>query len=378
MPAKNTQRIDGEGVCSHIFNRGVTNRIIFNDSEDYRMFLAYLHEYLMPPLNSSELKKTFTVRGHTFKGLPHQSKNYYGKVELLSYSLRPNHFHLLMHQKNQDALQKFIRSLCTRYAIYFNKKYQCTGPLFAGPYKSIQIKSSQDLLYLTHFFHSNPGATHQDLIEGYSSYAEYLGVRNTLWVKPKLVISYFNLAENLAFRGTLGYQNFVEKYQLDTKVKQLLEKIILENASEHLERRSPLLERHTPVEKPEIVGQKSQFRIPEFAAATAVFILLLALGLQNINAASFQIITPLATPVPQVAGIQIEKLFQRSSRMQITKITAGLPYVIIHRNPVSGSSKIGEAEIGDSFEFISINSEWYEVKLTAGSTGFIAAKYIEM
>jgi hypothetical protein len=38
------------------------------------------------------------------------------------------------------AIEKFIRALSTRYAIYFNKRHKRTGPLFKGPYISLQIK----------------------------------------------------------------------------------------------------------------------------------------------------------------------------------------------------------------------------------------------
>jgi uncharacterized protein YgiM (DUF1202 family) len=41
------------------------------------------------------------------------------------------------------------------------------------------------------------------------------------------------------------------------------------------------------------------------------------------------------------------------------------------------SKKIGEANAGDSFEVISSNSQWYEIKLAEGLTGFISAQFIE-
>ena len=133
MPAKNLQRIDKEGLYFHIYNKGVEEKIIFSDGEDYRVFLRFLEEYLTTPQDPENTKKTFQIHGRTFRGTPHQPKNYFNAVELVAYSLMPNHFHLALSQVTKGSVENFIRSLCTRYSIYFNKKYTHSGPLFAGP-----------------------------------------------------------------------------------------------------------------------------------------------------------------------------------------------------------------------------------------------------
>src|SRR3972149_9961260 len=107
MPAKNLHRIDEEGIYCHIWNKGVENRIIFNDEQDYEVFLGYLKDYLTAPADPESIKKAFTVNGKTFRGMPHQPKNYLNKVELIAYSLIPNHFHLLVHQKTRGSVERF-------------------------------------------------------------------------------------------------------------------------------------------------------------------------------------------------------------------------------------------------------------------------------
>src|SRR3989344_1695888 len=374
MPAKHIQRVDAEGVYSHIYNRGVARRNIFNDDQDYGMFIDYLRDYLMPPSQFVTGKKTFTVRGQTFQGLPHQSKNYYNQVELIAYDLRPNHFHLLLHQKTHGAVEKFIRSLCTRYAIYFNKKYQCVGSLFEGPYKSIQIKKSSDLLYLTHYFYSSAQKNSQDLPKTYTSYPEYICKKETLWVKPKVVLSFFALSENTFFRGNGGFKNFIEKYTLNQNELDELERIILENASEHLEKRSPALERKIPDQPRGNQSTKPDLRIPEVTVAMTIFCLLFVLGYRNILAATVKLISPIPQSIPQVAGIDEVK----SIKMVLAKINGGSETVTIYQNPFSGSEKVAEAKTGDSFELITVNPEWYQVKLNDGRLGYISARYIEI
>jgi len=106
----------------HIYNTAIEERRLFNDPQDYDTFLSFLNEYLTTPPNPEETKKNFSVNGRVFRGVPHQPKNYFNEVELIAYSLLPNHFHLVVNPIRKNSLEKLIRSLCTRYAIYYNKK----------------------------------------------------------------------------------------------------------------------------------------------------------------------------------------------------------------------------------------------------------------
>jgi hypothetical protein len=82
MPAKNLERIDKKGSFSHIYNRGITGSNIFNNEQDCEVFRGFLKDYLTPPVNPENIKKTFTVKGCVYRGIPHQPKNYFCKVEL--------------------------------------------------------------------------------------------------------------------------------------------------------------------------------------------------------------------------------------------------------------------------------------------------------
>lgn len=279
MPAKNLHRTLAKGIYSHIYNKGVDDRVIFNDGQDYETFQAFLNDYLSAPKDPESVKKDFKVNGRTFRGTPHQPKNYLNKVELIAYSLMPNHFHLLLHQVTEGSLESFIRSLCTRYSIYFNKKYQRTGSLFQGPYKSVHIQDELRLLYLTRYLHQ---------AKGRCSYEEYLGERETSWVKPKVIMSHFGkFGKNVS-----DYKLFVEKYELDQKEKGLLEGITFESDTEHLQRRDLSRDEKAYQEKvqntPPALGLNidiSEYRsnIPHFLAiSTAVFVLLVTLGIGNI------------------------------------------------------------------------------------------------
>ena len=390
MPARNLQRTREIGIYSHIYNKGVEKRILFNDEEDNAVFLGFLKDYLSAPKHPDSLKKAFEVHGRTFQGTPHQPKNYFNQVELLAYSLMPDHFHLILHQKTRGSLESFIRSLCTRYSIYYNKKYQRTGSLFEGPYKSAQITDELHLLHLTRYLHST---------SNYSSYAEYLGSREASWVNPRAVQSYFDRVQAELFEETDSYKNFVEKYEFDQKGKDSIKKIILESETQHLERRTPVKspENHPlaiSTENPEEAHQENQIlkphqRIPEMISATVIFLLLFAVGATNT--------IPSATnhPKPFTLGVKtttvsvtnnpkpsptplISKTEEIKPKIMLT-ITVDDPTVSIYirQKPTITAKIIGEAKNGDTLEFVSEDSEWFGIKFSSESSGFISAKYIK-
>ncbi len=69
--------------------------------------------------------------------------NFHGAIHLLAYCLMPNHFHLLIHQKNERALDEFMQSFMTRYTQYFNKRYKRIGPIYQGRYKAAMIETDE-------------------------------------------------------------------------------------------------------------------------------------------------------------------------------------------------------------------------------------------
>ncbi|OGM13753.1 hypothetical protein A3A76_03760 [Candidatus Woesebacteria bacterium RIFCSPLOWO2_01_FULL_39_23] len=138
-------------------------------------------------------------------------------MTLIAYCLLPNHFHLLINQNSTDDMQEFIRSLCTRYSIYFNKKYDRVGGLFQGPYKAVIVTEDNYLLHLSRYIHLNPKDYTKDIINTYSSYAEYMGLRRTEWVKPDIVLGFFNNPATQELIKTNNYRDFVEKYIKDSE-----------------------------------------------------------------------------------------------------------------------------------------------------------------
>ncbi|MFH0943468.1 MAG: transposase [Candidatus Beckwithbacteria bacterium] len=181
MPSKNTLKQYIEDSYYHIYNRGVNKERIFLDDQDYKTFLRYLKMYLsLSDLQGDSLKvKVAPSR---------QLKNYTDQIKLIAYCLLPNHFHLLIWQNEFDKINFFMRSLATKYARYFNRKYHRVGPVFQSVYKAVLVESEDQLLYLTKYIHRNPIELlpTRSLLVGYkySSYGNYLNLFNQVWVKP--------------------------------------------------------------------------------------------------------------------------------------------------------------------------------------------------
>lgn len=196
MPGINIVKFYDDNGCYHVYNRGVEKRDIYLDHQDYVVFLSYLRDYLSPEEVASE--KIFPSR---------KLKNYSQSINLLSYCLMPNHFHLEIRQSSRMAMANFMRSLLTRYSMYFNRKYHRVGCLFQGNYKAVMVISDDQLVYLSRYIHRNPASNDlDDLTSGldlevlrkyrYSSLVNYLGEVKQAWVKCEEVLGLFSKLEN--------------------------------------------------------------------------------------------------------------------------------------------------------------------------------------
>lgn len=227
MPARNRIKQYLRNGYYHLYNRGVEKRVIFTDKQDEGVFLSYLKEYLSPKDQGTlaqilmDSESTYQERAKAARLL--RMNNFSEGLELLAYCLMPNHFHLLVKQKEERTIEKFMRSLCTRYVQYFNKKHNGrVGSLFQDTYKAVTIESEEQLWHVSRYIHRNPATKGLSLIEcpQPTSYPNYLRKINQGWVKPQETLSSF------ARSGFNSYMSFVEDSSIEeeslTKVHLLL------------------------------------------------------------------------------------------------------------------------------------------------------------
>ena len=212
MPPKNSIKTYVSDSYYHIYNRGVEKRNIFLEDTDYKAFLSDLKFYLTPIPKDFKGSTLKVVKGEkTYRYYPSQHpKNHADKIQLVGYCLMPNHFHLCIKQTDRDSINHFMRSLSTKYAMYFNKKNKRVGPLFQGIYKAVLITNEGQFIELSKYIHRNPlkilGES-QKLVEyPYSSYRNYLGIIRQSWVHPENITCSYSTTN-----PRNSYQNFVEE-----------------------------------------------------------------------------------------------------------------------------------------------------------------------
>ncbi|MEW5907603.1 MAG: hypothetical protein AB1643_00245 [Patescibacteria group bacterium] len=189
-----------EGDIYHVLNRGIEKSTIFFEPNDYKRFILSLYK--------------FNNKGHAlrlnnnilFNNLPKQDKI----VEILGWSLMPNHYHLLLREKIEGGAIDFIKRIGNGFTKYFNIKNNRSGYLFQNSAKIINVKKNRHFLYLPFYIDANP----IDLIElgweekgvkdkkkvlnflekyQWSSYQDHIGISNrTQIINTKLFYEIFD------------------------------------------------------------------------------------------------------------------------------------------------------------------------------------------
>lgn len=169
-----------KGEFWHIFNRGITDEVVFRQDDDFRFYLYKIKESL----------KKFPVVIH-------------------AYNLIPNHVHHLIEQNTDISPGKFIGSVHGSFGLVFNRKYKRAGPLFQDRFKANHIEGDEHLLNISFYVNLNKVLEKlqyfdksvvvskndvEKLLEEaerdpWSSYPVYLGLRDDHITQDKFILS---------------------------------------------------------------------------------------------------------------------------------------------------------------------------------------------
>lgn len=216
----------------HVYNRGVEKRDVFLNKQDYLRFIHDLFE-----LNDEEnvLNGLYYFNNY-FTKIASQSRTRKPRkllVEILIFTLMPNHFHLLLKQKKEGGVVKFMQKLGTAYTMYFNKKYERVGSLFQGRFKAVHVSEEAHFIHLPYYIHSNPlaliygGSTSIDwekalaFLERYrwSSFPDYVGKKNFPSVTSREFLLQFFCGEDRYRKDTEKWLKGMEGHI--TKIKEV-------------------------------------------------------------------------------------------------------------------------------------------------------------
>jgi putative transposase len=180
----------------HIYSRTILNSAEF---KNYRNAKKLEQTFLIS--NSTNSGGAFQfIRNH--KNAPTEDilkilKNGEKLIDILCYTIMPDHYHLLVREVKNNGIKNFIHKCNTSIAKYINIKNERRGPLFESRFKSKHINTNKYLLHLSLYIHLNP----LDFLVG-KDWRRH-GLKNWSSIKPKL----------------LDYQWSSIKYFLDTAPK---------------------------------------------------------------------------------------------------------------------------------------------------------------
>ncbi|EIJ82170.1 hypothetical protein PB1_04520 [Bacillus methanolicus PB1] len=182
------------GATYHITQRGNRKSEIFYDNHDYLKYLGLLEE--------TQQKLPFTL--HT-------------------YCLMPNHIHLQLETK-ETPLSETMRIVNSRYAIYFNKKYELIGHVFQDRYWAQLILDDWYMLEASKYIHLNP--VEANMVENpeiypWSSCAAYFAPQKTNpLISTERILSFFSSPSN---------KNYIRYLNSEERNSELLAPLLAKN-----------------------------------------------------------------------------------------------------------------------------------------------------
>ncbi|HOL16824.1 MAG TPA: transposase [Bacillota bacterium] len=188
-------RIKSTFSIYHVILRGNEGKKIFFRKRDKTRFLEILHKVV---------------------------KKY--NCHLYSYCLMNNHIHLIIYDNGND-ISIIVKSLATRYAMYFNKAYHRKGHLFLDRFRSEIIDNDDYLLRASRYIHNNPvKAFLADSAADYhwSSYHHYTG-NTTEYQDLVNTDKVLKIISNNLTDARCEYIRFVDQAPPDTDIDKFID-----------------------------------------------------------------------------------------------------------------------------------------------------------
>ena len=184
------RRMSGSKIY-HVMLRGINRQTIFEDDEDYRVFINVI-----------------------------EAGRERSDTRILAYCLMSNHAHIVVHCSD---LSNYMRKAASKYAYWYNWKYDRIGSLFQDRFKSEAIESDEYLLTVIRYIHQNPikaGISTTSDTYKYSSYNEYTRSDNRGITDKKYVLEILPLSQFIEFHEEIeggSVMEISEKHRLNDK-----------------------------------------------------------------------------------------------------------------------------------------------------------------
>ena len=126
-------RIATGGVAYHVLNRAVGRGVLFQDDADYLAMERVIER--------------------THERLP---------IRIVSYSLMPSHWHMVLWPQKDGDLSEFMRLLTVTHTQRWHAQHHSagTGPLYQGRFKSFPIQQDEHFLTVCRYVERNAVRAH--------------------------------------------------------------------------------------------------------------------------------------------------------------------------------------------------------------------------
>jgi len=111
----------------HVMTQGINKQYIFDKPEDIKYYIKIMYRLL-------------------------EEHN----IKIIAYCIMNNHAHILIKTDFLKELSKYMQRLNTKYAKYYNKKYDRVGYVFRDRYKSEGIYGKKHLYNCIKYIYDNP------------------------------------------------------------------------------------------------------------------------------------------------------------------------------------------------------------------------------
>ena len=137
----------------HIYNHSVEDRKIFLTDIDYERFLVSLA--IFNDKGSCSQNPSRFIRNPALLTKHFSPDNRDRLVDIIVFTLLPNHYHLLVQERKDQGISRFMHRLSKGYSRYFNLKYKRIGTLWQGNFGAKHIDKEAYLVHIISYIHLN-------------------------------------------------------------------------------------------------------------------------------------------------------------------------------------------------------------------------------
>jgi putative transposase len=151
-------RIYIEGLSVHVMHRGINRMQVFDDDDDYRVFLRIVRY------------------GARQEG-----------VDVHAFAVMNNHYHLQVTPRHALALPRALKRVNSDYSRYYNRKHQRTGTIWGHRPRTVLIEDVRQWLTCQRYIEQNPvraGIVSRPQDYSWSSYRVHALGEATSWLVP--------------------------------------------------------------------------------------------------------------------------------------------------------------------------------------------------